>query len=53
MPLAVFDRIKEAFLVHDILIRHEDGLKKDGIHPFQRISAAVRILACGMDADSC
>jgi hypothetical protein len=52
MPRAIFDRIDAAARTRPEFERNTDYLGKEGIHPLQRVLAALRMLAYGTAADS-
>jgi hypothetical protein len=52
MPRAVFDRIYTTISTRPEFVRKTDALGKKGIHPLQRVLAALRILVYGTAADA-
>jgi hypothetical protein len=52
MPRAVFDRIYTAVSTRPEFKRKTDALGKKGLHPLQRVLAALRMLAYGTAADA-
>lgn len=51
MPRPIFDRICQSVIGKSLFVRREDALGKLGIHPLQRIVAALRMLAYGIASD--
>jgi hypothetical protein len=52
MPRAVFDRIYTTISTRPEFVHKIDALGKKGIHPLQRVLAALRLLAYGTAADA-
>ena len=52
MPRIVFNRLFTELEGEGLFVRKKDGLKREGIHPLQRMVAAIRMLAYGTAADS-
>ena len=52
LPVSIFNRIEDAITGSGIFVQREDGLSREGIHPRLRITAALRMLAYGVPADS-
>ena len=50
MPSTVFDRICNSIIGKGTFVHRKDRLSKLSIHPLQRITAALRILAYGIAA---
>ncbi|CDF34444.1 unnamed protein product [Chondrus crispus] len=52
MPHTVFNRLYRAIEGEGLFVRRKDALNRGGIHPLQRMVAAIRMLAYGAAADS-
>lgn len=52
MQRSVFDRVYTGILGKVIVTRRVDGLNKGGLYPLQITTAALRMLAYGVAADS-
>lgn len=52
MPRVVFNRLYTSLEGKSIFVRRRDALNKNGIHPLQRVVAAVRMLGYGVAADA-
>ncbi|CDF36284.1 unnamed protein product [Chondrus crispus] len=52
MPRTVFNRLYRAIEGEGFFVRRKDALSRGGIHPLQRVVAAIRMLAYGAAADS-
>lgn len=51
-PRAVFNRIHDALCARPFFQRKTDALNKPGIHPLQKIVAAMRMMAYGVAGDA-
>ncbi|CDF32582.1 unnamed protein product [Chondrus crispus] len=52
MPRTVFNRLYRAIEGEGLFVRRKDALSRGGMHPLQRMVAAIRMLAYGAAADS-